>query len=211
MRSDAERSILLATRSNDKVREVRAIVPDPLRKRIVSLVDIGLDASADEDSLEIHDTFAGNALAKANWFSSRTGLTTIADDSGLVVHALPGRPGVHSKRFSGRTDLSGTALDEANNRALLDALSEVNSTARAAHYVCVAALVRVNAAPVLAVGTASGSILTSPAGCGGFGYDPLFLPHGLRQSFGEIDPSEKHALSHRGRAFRALALILASG
>lgn len=199
--------ILLATRSHDKVSEIRAILPDRLRDRIVSLDDIGLGHDPREDEIEKYDTFHENALAKAEYFRKQSGLPAMADDSGLVVTALDGQPGVRSKRFSGRDDLRGRELDRANNLALLAALRDVPYQQRGAHYVCAAVAVG-GAAPLIAFGTVTGCIGEEPRGSGGFGYDPLFRHHATGLSFGEIEPAAKHALSHRGRAFRALAMLL---
>lgn len=201
--------VLVATRSGHKLKEVRAILGNSLRVHgepveLVDLVKIGIEASPEEDSIEVFDTFIDNALAKARYFSERSGLATLADDSGIVVHALNGQPGVRSKRFSGRDDLSGQALDNANNALLLERLAGLPDERRGAHYVCAAALVGDVAGPLVAIGTCSGRILHEPAGSGGFGYDPLFHVTELGRSFGELDPDQKHLISHRGRAFRAL-------
>lgn len=203
----ASESLLLATRSADKLAEIRAILPARVRARLLSLDDAGVAPSPAEDGIESFDTFAGNALAKAEYFRALTGLPTLADDSGLVVDALRGAPGVRSKRYSGRTDLDGVALDQANNDALLRALTGMSDEQRGAHYVCAAALVG-SGEPLVTFGTVSGRILTAPRGAGGFGYDPLFLLPVLGSTFGEIAGDAKHALSHRGRAFRALAALL---
>jgi XTP/dITP diphosphohydrolase len=203
----ASEPLLIATRSEHKFAEIRAILPARVRSCIVSLLDAGVEVSSAEDQIESFDTFADNALAKAEYFRALTGLATIADDSGLVVTALQGEPGVRSKRFSQRGDLQARALDEANNTALLAALADVPDERRGAHYVCAAALVR-DGASAVTFGSVTGRILRSPRGSGGFGYDPLFFHPGLGRAFGEIDRTQKHALSHRGRAFRALAPLL---
>jgi len=206
MRSGSDR-FLLATRSTDKLAEIRAIFPVRLRAALLSLDDIGLQPAALEDEIEVYETFAENALAKAAFFRRETGLPTIADDSGLLVPALGGRPGVRSKRFAGRGDLGGRELDEANNAALLTALRAVPKEHRSACYVCAAVLVG-TAAPIIAFGTTAGVILDAPVGNGGFGYDPLFFHPGIGRTFGEIAGPAKHAMSHRGRAFRALSVMV---
>jgi XTP/dITP diphosphohydrolase len=206
MRSGSD-GFLLATRSTDKLAEIRAIFPAPLRAALLSLDDIGLQPAAHEDEIEAHETFAENAVAKAEFFRRETGLPTIADDSGLVVPALGGRPGVRSKRFAGRADLGAQALDEANNAALLAALHDVPKEKRSAYYVCAAVLVGMGA-PIIALGTTAGLILDAPIGHGGFGYDPLFFHPAIGRTFGEIASSAKHTLSHRGRAFRALSVMV---
>lgn len=206
MPSDSER-LLLATRSHDKVSEIRAILPARLRERILSLDDVALEYDSREDHIETYETFQDNALAKAEHFNRLTGLVTIADDSGLVVNALNGQPGVRSKRFSGREDVTGIELDRSNNLALLEAMKDVTGAERRAHYVCAAVAIG-RGAPLVAFGTVAGRILEQPSGNGGFGYDPLFHHTATGRCFGEIEPALKHALSHRGRAFRALATLL---
>lgn len=205
---DAPR-LLLGTRSGHKVRELRSILSVARPEvELLGLHDLGLPPTDDEDAIEIHDTFADNALAKARFYADRSGLTTIADDSGLAVDALGGRPGVHSKRFSGRSDLAGAALDRANNELLLDRLADVPDERRTAHYVCAAALAAPGSRPLVVIGTCAGRIAFAPRGSGGFGYDPLFIVPDLGLTFGELPPAEKHRRSHRARAFRALAAHL---
>ena len=131
----------------------------------------------------------------------------MADDSGLAVRALDGRPGVHSKRWSGRNDLSGQALDDENNRLLLAALSD--SEDRTASYVCAAAYVDA-AAEFVSRGEVWGSIGAEARGKNGFGYDPYFVSDELGSSFGEASTDAKELVSHRGRAFRALISTLDS-
>lgn len=192
--------LLLATRSAGKLRELRPLF-EAHGIRVADLADAGIAESAVEDELEAHDTFEGNALAKAQYFHAVTGRPTVADDSGLVVDALGGQPGVYSKRWSGRGDLDGLALDEENNRLLLERLGSVVD--RRAHYVCVAAYV--DAARALTRrGAVHGRILEAARGANGFGYDPLFFSDELGRTFGEASREEKERVSHRGRAFRAL-------
>ena len=192
--------LLIATRSTGKLHELReffrgADIP------VIDLGEAGVPPSDVEDELEAADTFEENALLKARYFAARTRRPVVADDSGLEVFALGGQPGVLSKRWSGRTDLSGTQLDEANNARLQSALRGL--TSRAARYVCVAAYVD-GVREMTFRGTTSGSILDRPRGVGGFGYDPYFLSDELGMSFGEASVEEKERVSHRGRAFRAL-------
>jgi XTP/dITP diphosphohydrolase len=200
-------SFLLATRSADKLAEIRQILPASIH--LIDLDQAGIDVSPDEDGVEAFTTFRENALAKARYFSARSGLPAIADDSGISVDALDGAPGVYSKRFAAGEGLSGLALDRANNALLLERLEGVAAEQRRARYVCAAAAVWPKGRAMVTLGTSSGSILSSPRGSGGFGYDPLFLPSAGDRSFGELTAEEKHALSHRGRAFRALAVLLA--
>lgn len=193
--------IVLATRNRGKLEELRALL-EPLGHDLLDLDDAGIVPDGVEDELEQYDTFEENALAKARYFFSRAGgLGVLADDSGLEVRALGGRPGVHSKRFSGRTDLSGRALDAENNARLLAALESAGD--RGARFVCAAAFVS-SRGEAVARGVVDGRILEMPRGSEGFGYDPLFYAVELGKSFGEADVAEKERVSHRGRAFRAL-------
>jgi XTP/dITP diphosphohydrolase len=197
--------LLLATRSADKVREIREILASSFRGDILTLDEAGIPQTPDEDGIEAFDTFLGNAHAKAAHFVVLSGLPTLADDSGISVHALDGAPGVRSKRFAARPDLEGAELDRANNERLLHDLRDVSPDMRAAHYSCAAVLHLVDGRRFTALGIRAGSILTAPRGPHGFGYDPLFLDPATGLSFGETDPEVKNRSSHRARAFRALA------
>lgn len=193
-------TLLLATRSEGKLREIRPIL-NRLGVHLTDLRELGLPDASD-DELENGDTFEANARAKAtHYFEISGGIPTVADDSGLEVEALGGRPGVRSKRWSGRSDLSGQALDEANNAALVGALRY--RTDRRACYVCVAVFVDA-AAELSARGECTGTILELPRGSGGFGYDPYFLSDELGMTFGEAPLEAKERVSHRGRAFVSL-------
>ena len=170
---------------------------------VVSLDDIGLECHPDEESLEVHDSFEGNALAKAEYYRRRTGLPTIADDSGLCVDALDGGPGVLSRRFAPAGFRGERAEDEANNAWLLERLTDLPAEQRGAHYRC--ALVLVDADRSLVVnGRVDGRIATAERGTNGFGYDPLFVPEGRDRTFGELPPEVKADRSHRANAIRAL-------
>jgi len=179
---------------------------------LVSLEDARVGWSSAEDGIEDRDSFAANARAKAEYFARLTGLPTVADDSGLEVLSLLGKPGVHSKRFAGdAASLIGKELDAANNQELLRRLLGADAKRRRASYVCAAVLVRrTNAAPETFTGRCWGRILEAPRGSGGFGYDPLFLDEHLDKTFAELTPEEKNARSHRGEAFRLLAAALAA-
>jgi len=192
--------LLIATRSAGKLRELRELFARA-GLDVVDLTQAGVAPSAVEDDLEVADTFEDNALAKARYFAELTRRAVIADDSGLEVAALDGRPGVRSKRWSGRTELAGLPLDAANNARLIDELRGL--TNRDARYVCVAALVDHGAERTFR-GTAEGVILEEPRGTEGFGYDPYFFSSELGKTFGEASLVEKEGVSHRGRAFRAL-------
>ena len=198
--------LLIATRSSGKLRELRALF-NGVGISVVDLVEAGLDEAPEEDDLENAATFEENALAKARYFARRAKRAVVADDSGLEVEALGGQPGVRSKRWSGRSDLVGLALDDANNARLVAALR--GATNRRARYVCVAVFVD-GATELTGRGDASGMILDHPRGGGGFGYDPYFLSDELGKTFAEASVEEKELVSHRGRAFRALIAAIQS-
>jgi XTP/dITP diphosphohydrolase len=198
---------LLATRSAGKLRELEPLFTDA-GIHIVTLDRAGIAESADEAAIEAFSTFEENALAKARYFRDRSGLSTFADDSGLEVHALGGSPGVRSKRWSGRDDLTGRDLDEANNAELLRALRVASD--RRGRYVCVAALA-CNTGELVRRGEVEGEILEQARGRGGFGYDPLFLATELGMTFGEASLADKERVSHRGRAFRELLRAVRAG
>lgn len=194
------REVLLATRNEGKLRELRQLLATS-GVRVLDLHDAGIPAHPEEEELERFETFEENALAKARHFHAASGLPTIADDSGLVVRALGGRPGVRSKRWSGRAELSGQALDDANNALLVASLAGVRD--RSASYVCAAAFAD-DVRTLVARGETEGTIVDSPSGTHGFGYDPHFRSAELRGTFGECAAVEKGRVSHRGRALRSL-------
>lgn len=198
---EADARVLLATRSHGKLRELHGILAEAGLLG-VTLDDIGIAYSPEEEEIECFDTFEENALAKARYFHARSGIPTMADDSGLSVNALHGSPGVWSKRYSGRTDLSGQPLDDANNARLLAELR--NATDTTASYSCAAAFVDGSGEDV-ALGETHGRIIQEARGAEGFGYDPYFFSTELNKTFGEASVGEKQVVSHRGRAFRALA------
>lgn len=204
MPSPAEPRILLATRSHDKAREIAHILPPFLHGRIISLDEAGIAPADDEAGIEAFDTFLANAHAKAAFFMDRSGLPTLADDSGIGVAALDGAPGVRSRRFALTHGLHGAELDRANNQRLLDELHGLPLPRRAAHYTCAAVLHRPRGDSTAAIGTCAGFILEQPRGSAGFGYDPLFLDPATGLSFAELVPADKNRRSHRARAFRAL-------
>ncbi len=202
---------LLATRSGDKVREIREILVTALAPvEIVSLEEARVPWSSAEDKIEEFDSFQSNARAKAEYFAKLTGLPTIADDSGIEVLSLMGKPGVRSKRFApNAASLTGKALDDANNAELLRRLIGADEKRRRASYTCVAAVLRrQGAACEFYEGRCWGRILEEPVGTGGFGYDPLFFSEDLGKSFGEVTQAEKLSVSHRGIAFRKVAEAL---
>ena len=203
--------LLLATRSAHKAREVARILEDRgERFRLVTLEDAGISWSPVEESLEPFDTFEENAASKARYFARLSGLPTVADDSGIEVDALGGRPGVRTKRFAPSGRYPGLPRDEANNRYLLDRLDHVPKSGRGARYVCVASFIDpVGGETAHFRGEAPGRILREGRGAGGFGYDPIFLDDELGRTFAELTDAEKNARSHRGKAFRELAGFLA--
>jgi XTP/dITP diphosphohydrolase len=202
--------LLAATRSAGKQREFRRVL-EAAGVEVAFPDDVGAWEDPAEALLEVGDTFESNARRKAEYFTRRTGLPTVADDSGLEVFALGGAPGVRSRRWAGAT---GTAdeVDAANNVELLRRLAGAPEPRRRARYRCVVVLLRApGAVPEVFEGSCAGRILETPAGGSGFGYDPLFRSDELEKSFGEATPEEKDRVSHRGRALRALAAALASG
>ena len=209
----AERGpILLATRSRGKLRELAEILRD-FDLETIDPAFLGIRVSDVEDAIESHPTFDENAVAKARYFHELTGgMPTIADDSGLVVDALGGAPGVLSKRYSGRSDLSGVALDAANNEKLMSELARIDderrlrgegTAVRTARYVCVAAFLG-SMGEMKRGGKIEGRIIERPRGTDGFGYDPYFESPELGGTFAEAGWALKSEVSHRGRAFRSL-------
>lgn len=192
--------VLVATRSAGKLGELLELLAGTGLEPI-DLRQAGIGETPHEEAIECFERFEDNALAKARHFYGISGLPTLADDSGLAVDALGGRPGVRSKRYSGRSDLSGGALDEANNAMLQRELAP--HADRSARYVCAAAYVD-DEHELVRRGETSGRILELPRGSGGFGYDPYFLSSELGRTFAEVGRAEKARVSHRGRAFRAL-------
>lgn len=199
--------MLLATRSAGKLRELRALFAEK-GIAVWSLDEAGIRETSDEDRLEDADTFEANALAKARYFHRLSGLPTVADDSGLAVDALGGAPGVHSKRWSGRGDLRGRALDDANNALLLARLQ--GAASRRARYVCAAAYCG-DGREVVEVGEVHGEVTDTPRGTGGFGYDPWFRSDELGATFGEVTLEAKARVSHRARAVSKLVERIVSG
>ena len=201
--------LLVATRSRHKMREIRKILSEVPGLTLLSLDDAGLAPVPEEDDLEPFSTFEENAASKARFFHARSGLPAVADDSGIVVDALGGEPGVRSKRFAPVPDgTSDDARDEANNRYLHERLSANPGSERSARYVCVVALEHGDGKLVTLRGETEGVVTTTPAGSGGFGYDPLFFVPTVGRTFAEMTPEEKNACSHRGAAFRKLAELL---
>lgn len=190
-----DRRLVIASGNAGKLREIRAVL-DGSGLELVS--DSRVDMSVVE---ETGATFIENALHKARYAATVTGLPALADDSGLVVNALAGAPGVRSARYAGEG-----AGDAANNAKLLDALAAVQGAQRAAHFACVIVVLRHpnDPAPLICDGRWEGRIATGLTGAGGFGYDPLFVPTGLDCTSAELSAAEKNRLSHRGQALVGL-------
>ena len=194
-------AVLVATRSAHKLAEIRRLLAD-VPVRLVGPADIGLEARHEEEGLEPHDTFAANALSKARYFHERSGLPTLADDSGLSVDALGGGPGVRTKRFAPSDWAARWGVDEANNRWLLARLEGIRGAGRGAHYACALAGVDARGEAVFE-GRVDGVVADAPRGTGGFGYDPLFVPRGETRTYAELPPEVKTRTSHRADAARA--------
>ena len=194
-------TLVIASGNPGKLRELSAML-QPLGWSVRPQGDWHLD-----EAVENGLTFIENALIKARHAARATGLPALGDDSGLVVDALHGQPGIYSSRYAGEG-----ADDQANNHKLLQALAGTDEAARGAHFYCAMAFLRhaEDPAPLLATGKWSGRILTAPAGQGGFGYDPLFWVVGEGCSAAQLPASTKNRLSHRGQALAALLRQLES-
>jgi XTP/dITP diphosphohydrolase len=202
------RQIVLATRNAKKITELQRIL------LAADLTDIELAGpelyAALPEIPETGLTFAENALIKARAVAAATGLPAVADDSGLCVDALNGMPGILSARWSGRFgDLpAGPGRDVSNLELVLDQVADVPDEALGANFTCAAALVYPDGTEHVVEGVVTGHLIRVPRGTGGFGYDPIFVPEGETRTTAELSPEEKDAISHRGRAFRALVPLL---
>ncbi|MEU9504735.1 RdgB/HAM1 family non-canonical purine NTP pyrophosphatase [Micromonospora sp. NPDC048170] len=195
--------VLLATRNRKKLVELQRILDGALGAHRVAL--IGLDDVEEYPELpESGLTFGENALIKAREGCRRTGLPTIADDSGIAVEALNGMPGVFSARWAG-----AHGDDQANLQLVLDQIADLPDEHRGASFVCTVALVLPGGKEHLVDGRQTGRLLRVPRGDGGFGYDPIFLGDGQDRTNAELTPQEKDAVSHRGKALRELAKLVA--
>jgi len=195
--------LLLATANTKKLAELQRILDTALGTSRVTLVGLG-DFEDYPDVPETGLTFGENALIKAREGARRTGLPTVADDSGLAVDALNGMPGVFSARWAGRH-----GDDDANLDLVLAQISDVPDEHRGAAFVCAAALVLPNGREHLVEGRQLGRIIRVRRGTGGFGYDPVFLGEGQDRTNAELSAEEKDAISHRGKALRNLARVIA--
>lgn len=191
--------VVLATHNAGKLSELRDMIAAALPGADVERLVVDAAAAGAPDVVEDGTTFEANALLKARSGAAATGLIAVADDSGLAVDVLGGAPGIFSARWSGRH-----GDDAANLRLLLAQLSDVPDAHRGARFVCAAALVTPDGLEHVETGTLRGTLLREPVGEGGFGYDPVLLPEGSDRSVAELTRDEKNAVSHRGRAMRAL-------
>jgi len=190
--------LLIATRNSKKKIELQTIV-NAWDVKLLTMDDIEDMPEVEEDGA----TFVDNAIKKARTMAQRSGIITLADDSGLVVDALGGAPGVYSARFAGPK-----ANDDDNNRKLLELMRDIAAENRTARFVCVIAIAS-PAGPVETVeGICEGKIRITAQGRGGFGYDPLFIPAGFNKTFAELTDSEKNQISHRGKALQEAQYIL---
>jgi XTP/dITP diphosphohydrolase len=194
--------VVLATRNAGKLAELRRMVSVMAEARQIQILGL-TDVAAYPEPAETERTFEGNALIKARASVAATGLPALADDSGLAVDVLNQMPGVRSARWAGPG-----ASDEENNALLLRQLADVPVAERSARFVCAMALVLPNGTEHVRLGEMRGRLAVSPAGHNGFGYDPLFVAEGNTMTNGELEPSVKDAISHRGRAMRAMLPVL---
>lgn len=188
--------LVAATHNPGKAVEIAALLDG--RFDIVSAGELGLP-----EPDETEQTFMGNALLKARAAADRAGLVAIADDSGLSVTALDGAPGIFSARWAGPDKDFGHAMRKVEER-----LEEIGAGDRAAWFTSALAVAWPDGPCVVVEGRVDGTLVFPPRGDRGFGYDPIFLPEGRSETFGEMDPAEKDALSHRARAFEKLKAAL---
>jgi XTP/dITP diphosphohydrolase len=192
--------LVVATRNKGKIQEINALLTG-----LVDQVSSAVDFAGFPETVEDGATFEENALKKAREAAAFTGLPALADDSGLVVDALDGRPGVYSARFAGEG-----ADDAANNARLLEECRKVPDSLRQAAFVCVLAYVSPDGFEQLFAGRIAGKILSVGRGEGGFGYDPFFLVDGFERSMAELTLEEKNGISHRAQAFMKFKDYLAT-
>ncbi len=189
--------LIIASNNAHKVREIKALLSGKFEE-ILSLREAGIEHETVEDGT----TFMENALKKAREISEISGHAALADDSGICAHALGGEPGIFSARYAGTLGHHGA--DEANNALLVKNLADKSD--KTAHYTCAVALVYPDGRELLAEGYMYGSIIDTPRGQGGFGYDPHFVPTGESRTVAEMSDVEKNAISHRAKALEKLLL-----
>ena len=193
------KTLLIGSGNRDKAAELERML-DSVAWDVKTLRDFPTVPEPEE----IETTFEGNALLKARYYGTQFGVACLADDSGIEVDALDGTPGVYSARYAGEN----CSYDD-NNRKLLAALKSVPPGKRRARFVCCAAFVDRDGIEHVEIGTVEGVIAPEPRGSNGFGYDPVFIPSGFEQTFGELNPLVKASVSHRGEAFGKLSAWLA--
>ncbi|MHC4155108.1 MAG: XTP/dITP diphosphatase [Planctomycetota bacterium] len=196
------KKILVATTNPGKIAELKAMLD--IDVELVGLADFEGIAEIEEDGA----TFAENARKKAMGYAKATGLWTVADDSGLVVDALDGAPGVKSARFSGEKDKNRTLLDHRNMAKVLKLLEGVPAEKRTARFVCALCLASPEKILIETEGTLEGLIAEQEMGENGFGYDPIFILPDLNKTVAQLTRKEKNAISHRGNAIRKLKPVL---
>jgi XTP/dITP diphosphohydrolase len=189
----ARDTLVVASHNQGKVREIIALLA-PFNLHVFSAGDIEI-----EEPEETETTFSGNAALKARWVADRCGHMALADDSGLVVNALDGAPGVYSARWAGPGKDFHVAMERVER-----ALKEKNATDMSAYFVSALALALPHETPRIFEGEIHGHLEFPPRGTKGFGYDPIFVPEGETLTFGEMDPAKKLAMNHRTRAFEKL-------
>ena len=193
-----KRQIVLATRNRGKIRELQALMKD-FGIEVLSVADMEGVPEVEEDGT----TFLENSLKKAREISTATGIMALADDSGLVVDALNGAPGVYSARYAG-----DNATDEQNYLKLLDEMKDIPDGERTARFKCVMVLCHPSGQWISAEGACEGIISREPTGSQGFGYDPVFFVPELGRSMAQLSSEEKNAISHRGNALKKLREML---
>ena len=193
IRQFAEDKLVIATHNKGKLREIKALF-DEFDFAVISADSLGL-----AEPEETETSFRGNALLKARAAASATTMPALADDSGLVVTALDGAPGIYSARWAGPDGDFDKAMQRVH-----DELTKTNLSDMSAHFICALALVWPDGDEICVKGRVDGQIVWPPRGAFGFGYDAIFQPDGHSQSFGEMDPATKHAMSHRADAFAQL-------
>jgi XTP/dITP diphosphohydrolase len=184
-----EKTLVVASHNPGKVREIAELIA-PFRIEAISAASLNLP-----EPEETEKTFAGNALLKAHAAAKATKLPALSDDSGLCVEALGGDPGIYAARWAGPTKDFALAMRKVEERL-------ANTADRRAHFVCALAIAWPDGQAEAFEGRVDGTLVWPPRGTLGFGYDPMFVPEGFTQTFGEMDPAKKHAMSHRARAFK---------
>ena len=193
MRTFADDTLVLATHNQGKLREIKELLADR-QIEVLSAAALGLD-----EPEETETSFTGNARLKARAAAQATSLPALADDSGLVVEALNGNPGIYSARWAGPEKDFAMAMQQVEQK-----LAESGSDDRRAHFICSLSLVWPDGFDVTVEGRVDGTLVWPPRGSYGFGYDPMFIADGYDQTFGEMDPALKHAIGHRADAFDQL-------